>query len=478
MVLSKLFTIFSPIAIPTVTLVLLMGLAYLFLRPPTIKEFYASAPAVAAGGTVQLSWSGDRVAGVSIEGGPVAAKPEGATGTVDATPDKTIEYTLTLRNWIGLASSAKTTVQVVKIVAFTANPTQLTQEKQEVTLHWETDGGANVTIDPRDEIKDPKASGDAKVHPPGPTTYTLTATGNGGAAVKQAVQIAVGPPTIGKFEIADPPPGTRVYPGGQVKLNWTATGATKATISADKGDVSPGRKDLDVSAGPPATVQPTASGEVQYTLTVSNAAGTQTATAKVGVSPVSITQFQANPPTVTTGTASNLLWQIEGANDTTQITIDPDIGKVPPVGPRPINPTETTEYTLRVKSADGVTQEMKTTVTVKGPDPAITVFTSPTPAVNLGDEVRLTWSVQNADSIEIRTGDGFLIVQTNQLAGSIVDNPVAPTTYILTAINASGKVTKDFNVDVKKPGPTPTPVPPTPVPKPAAAPAASPASKP
>ncbi|HEY2595179.1 MAG TPA: FHA domain-containing protein, partial [Chloroflexota bacterium] len=228
-ILTKLFSMFSPIAIPTMTLVVLMGLAYLFLRPPDIKSFYASAPAVPAGGTVQLSWSGDRVAGVSIDP-PLATKPDNKPdGTIDATPDKTTEYTLTLKNWIGLSSTAKTTVGVLKIDDFTASATQLAQEGQEVTLKWDTEGANSVQIDPGDEIKDPliKPSGEAKVHPAGNVTYTLTATGNGGVTVQQAISIAIGMPSIKRFEVTDPPVGTRVYPGGQVKLNWQADGATK-----------------------------------------------------------------------------------------------------------------------------------------------------------------------------------------------------------------------------------------------------------
>ena len=54
-------------------------------------------------------------------------------------------------------------------------------------------------------------------------------------------------------------------------------------------------------------------------------------------------------------------------------------------------------------------------MTVKAQTPVISVFTAPANSVTAGDQVRLTWNVQNADSIEIRTGDNFLIVQTNQL---------------------------------------------------------------
>jgi hypothetical protein len=222
-------------------------------------------------------------------------------------------------------------------------------------------------------------------------------------------------------------------------------------------------------------VQPIATGDLTYTLTVSNAAGSAPpATQKITVSPVSITQFLRNPEAVTAGAASNLSWQVEGANDTTQISITPDIGKVGPQGQRPVSPTDTTQYTLTVQSADGATQVQTATVTVKPPPPQIDYFTAPSTSVNLGDQVRLTWSVQNAESIQIKTGDGFLIFQGNQLTSSVIDVPVVPTTYILTATGASGTSTKSLNVEVKPP--SPTPVPPTPAPPPAPASAVSPAA--
>jgi pSer/pThr/pTyr-binding forkhead associated (FHA) protein len=473
--LSRLISILSPIAIPAVTLVLLLGLAYLFLRPPSITQFYASAPAIPAGGNVQLSWAGDRIAGVDIEP-PPPTKPVVADGQVTVAPDKTTEYTLTAKNWIGLSNSAKVKVNVVKINKFNLSTNSLTQEKQEVTLEWETDGADAVKIDPPDEIQDPKASGNAKVHPAGNTTYTLTASGPGGLEVTESRSVSIGPPTLDKFEITDPPPGTRVYPGGQVKLNWKVSGVTKATITADKGDVSPGRKELDVTAGPPATVQPTATGDVTYTLTVSNAAGSKQDTVKVNVSNLSI-QFDSDPPTITAGESAKLRWHVEGANDSTKVTIDNDIGKVEPTGDKTVKPTEQTDYTLTVVGADGVAQEKKTTVNVKAPLPKINLFTAPTPSITLGDQVRLTWRVDNADSIEIRTDQNDLIVQSKQLEGSVIDVPPASTTYILTATNASGRTTQPFSVVVAPPGATPVPPTPAPAPPPAGT-APSPAAKP
>jgi hypothetical protein len=213
-----------------------------------------------------------------------------------------------------------------------------------------------------------------------------------------------------------------------------------------------------------------ATGDITYTLTVSNAAGSAPpVTQKITVSPVSITQFIANPDTIQSGASSNLSWQVEGANDTTHITIDPDIGKVGPQGQRPVSPTDTAQYTLTVQTPDGKSVVQMATVTVKGPLPVINVFTAPSPMVNAGGQVRLTWNVQNAESIQITTGDGFLIVKTNQLAGSVIDTPVAPTTYILTATGQSGQSTKDFSVNVLPPGATPAPTA-APAPAPAASP--------
>src|SRR5262249_57990797 len=118
-----------------------------------------------------------------------------------------------------LSSTAKTTVSVVKINAFTVSTNQLTQEGQEATLKWDTEGANTVQIDPGTEIKDPKPSGEAKVHPTGNVTYTLTATGNGGVAVQQAISIAIGLPDLQRVEVTDPPSCARREPGGQGQAN-------------------------------------------------------------------------------------------------------------------------------------------------------------------------------------------------------------------------------------------------------------------
>jgi hypothetical protein len=469
--LGKLFAMASPIAIPVVSVVLLLGLAYFFLRPPDIREFVVTPSGVAAGTPSELVWDTDRAARVTVEP-PVEGTFAVPKGTVAVSPQVTTEYTLTAHNWIGISSSQKRTLSVTKVLAFKATPERVTKEKEDVVLHWETQGATGVTIEPAAEIKDPKPSGDATVHPAAETTYTLTALGLGGAKAESQVTVGIGLPAIKRLEVTQPPPGARVFPGDAVQLTWVGDGFTRATITSSKGDVVPGKTELDVTAGSPTTVRPAVAGDIDYTLNLFNAAGSQQLTTRITVTPISITQFETDPASISSGQPSKLRWRIDGANDTTVISIDPGVGRVEPVGERAVSPTETTEYVLKVQGAGGGQAERRATITVKAPLPVVSIFTSPRPVVTIGDEVRLTWSVQNADSIEIRTGDNFLIVKTTQLEGSIQDFPVAPTTYLLQATGESGKVTKDFSVDVKPPG-APTPAPPTPAPAvPAAAPAA------
>src|SRR5206468_2123100 len=120
--------------------------------------------AVAAGTEAQLQWKTDRATRITVEP-PVEGTFAVPQGSVAVAPQVTTEYTLTAHNWIGITSSSKKTLSVTKILAFKATPERLTREKEDVVLHWETQGATSVTIDPPAEIKDPKPSGDATVHP-------------------------------------------------------------------------------------------------------------------------------------------------------------------------------------------------------------------------------------------------------------------------------------------------------------------------
>jgi hypothetical protein len=441
---------FSPIALPAATLGLMLAIAYFLLRPPEIPEFQADRTAIVAGDTARLKWTLERSAGVTIEPS-VGDKPGAPEGSADVSPTARTEYTLTARNWLGISSSAKATIDVLAITAFKATPERLAKEGDEVTLRWETTGATKVKIEPEDGIKDPKPSGEAVVHPAGPTTYTLTATGPNDVTATRNVSVEIGAPTIKRFDVAPGPNAARVYQGDPVQLTWTAEGFSKVVITSDKGNVARDKAELDVTAGPPVMVYPAVAGNVTYTLTASNAAGSAQAMHTVSVSPVSIVQFEAEPTSLAPGQPAKLRWRIERPNDATKVELDP-LGPVEGMGERSVSPTADTTYTLRMTAPDGTVQERQVQVAVQQL-PVINVFTAPRPSIGFGEEARLTWSVSNAARIEIRTADGLPLLSTDKPEGTLVDVPPAATTYIIEAYSASGKsVKKDFNVDVRPPG--------------------------
>jgi hypothetical protein len=468
--IGKAYAMASPVALPIVSVAILIGVGYFLLRPPEVKGFRAEALAVVAGTSTNLVWSLDRAASVAIEpnNGEQLLIPE---GTLAVSPTALTEYTLTARNFFGISSSAKVTVDVMEILEFKATPDRINREGQDVVLAWKTVGAQRVKIEPESpDIRDPKPNGEGKIRPTASTNYVLTATGPGGITTTREVTVSIGPPSIARFDMI-PTPRNRVYQGDPVQLTWAADGFTSLSISVDKGEVAPGRQQLDVSGGPPGIVYPTRPGDVTYTLTAANAAGTTQRMLTIPVSPVTIAQFDADPPTVAAGQPARLRWRVEGANSATRIVLEPGLGTVADVGELTVTPNADTTFILRVTAADGSVQERDKQVAVELL-PAINVFTAARSAITLGEEARLTWSVSNADEIEIRSADGLFRVTRRQPEGFVNDLPAEATTYILEARSAAGKsVKKDVTVDVRLPGqPTPAPEPPPAAPAPAPAP--------
>src|SRR5262249_343964 len=151
------------------------------------------------------------------------------------------------------------------------------------------------------------------------------------------------------------------------------------------------------------TVRPLESGS--YTLTASNAEGKQVQqTLAVTVLQPRIAAFTSDVPAVKAGDPDRLAWRVEGANDGTRISITPDVGEVDARRMRPLNPFQTTTYTLTVTAADG-TQLPPATVTVRA-IPTLVQFQASSQTISPGDTVTLFWSVQAAAQIGITTSDG------------------------------------------------------------------------
>jgi hypothetical protein len=86
-IIGKVYTMFSPVALPAVTLALMLGVGYFLLRPPDINDFYAEQPAVVNGQPTNLVWNLDRAAGASIEP-PVGDKPSSRPPSIPSHPSR------------------------------------------------------------------------------------------------------------------------------------------------------------------------------------------------------------------------------------------------------------------------------------------------------------------------------------------------------------------------------------------------------
>ena len=159
--------------------------------------------------------------------------------------------------------------------------------------------------------------------------------------------------------------------------------------------------------------------------------------------PPVITNFSANPTTITTGDTSTLNWTIAGA---TSATIDNGIGPVDATsGNRPVNPTATTIYTLTATNAGG-TATSTVTVTVQAlPVPVITDFSANPASIQPGGASTLNWTITGATSATIDNGIG----DVDATAGNTTVTPAVSTTYTLTATNANGSVTTTVTVNVQ-----------------------------
>ena len=249
------------------------------------------------------------------------------------------------------------------------------------------------------------------------------------------------PPIISTFE-ANPDALTA---GSRAALNWTVTGARSVSINNGVGTVAlRGTR----------TVIPTTT--TTYTLTAANPSGTVTANAQIlvtgsGPAPVSmpvINSFDAVPIAISAGGAAVLSWNISNASSA---TIGQGIGSVnAAAGTQTVTPAGTTTYILTaVNDAGSVIAAAIVSVSAAPPDaglPVINLFEANPAVFPLGSSTTLNWNVSNASQVTILSGGGSFLMADP--VGSVAANPAASTTYMLTATNASGTVSKNISVAV------------------------------
>jgi hypothetical protein len=168
----------------------------------------------------------------------------------------------------GTSGSSSGTGSAPTISSFAASPTSVSPGSAS-TLSWSATGASSIAITPG-TFTSTSTSGSMNVNPSATTTYTLTATNSAGSATSTlTVTVAMGKPVISSFAAS---PAT-ITSGATSTLNWTASGATK--ISITPGNFS------SASASGSTGVAPTQT--TNYTLTATNSSGSASASAKITV---------------------------------------------------------------------------------------------------------------------------------------------------------------------------------------------------
>ena len=220
--------------------------------------------------------------------------------------------------------------------------------------------------------------------------------------------------------------------GEALTYQWTQIAGPTVTLSNPTGVTTTFAAAAGQTYSFRLTVKNTDNGTASSTTTVSAVSATQTL----------ITQFYANPATITAGQSSTLIWVTTGA---TSVSIAPNIGAVNTSGSTTVSPTSTTTYTLTATGPNGtVNQAVTVTVgTQVSGAPQIVRFEGSPLSIGPGGQSSLSWATNNATSVTITPNVGAVTAN-----GATTVSPSATTTYTLTATNATGSVTAPVTITV------------------------------
>jgi hypothetical protein len=155
--------------------------------------------------------------------------------------------------------------------------------------------------------------------------------------------------------------------------------------------------------------------------------------------------FSVSPSNILAGDSTTLYWNVAGA---TAVSIDPVIGTVALTGSRAVILETTTVFKITASNPAGSVSDSYT-VTVTGenlpasPYPVINYFNAADLAIASGDISSISWSVSNANSVNIEPSIGLVAPE-----GFLSVCPQQSTTYTLTAANKAGSVTKAVTIGV------------------------------
>lgn len=236
-----------------------------------------------------------------------------------------------------------------------------------------------------------------------------------------------------------------VTPGNSTNITFSAPGAT-TLVSSNFG--------ATVATGETITVTPSAN--TTYTVTVSNAYGSNTATVDVTLnvgSPPSIA-LTATPSTVDYGGTTRIQYVSPDATAFVSSNI-PGVGSTNitegiydvPAGTL----TADTTYNVTLSNANGSTTET-VTVTVNPLAQPVVTLTSDVSSINIGADpgAALTGTISGADSVTYSSSPSFADwdALTSTVGASISVSPDQTTIFTIAATNAAGTTTENVTINV------------------------------
>ena len=351
------------------------------------------------------------------------------------------------------------------VSSFTAEPAAVVLG-QRATLSWTVSGATDIDIvagADRVLVSQAEATGSAMTDLLFMSTDFSLKASNADGSVTRTLTITVedpGAPVIDRFVASS----TTVVFGETVTFEWETSNAASIDL-AQVGLTL-------VSEGPPDgsfTLMP-ARDTTYRLIALGPADRTVEETIRITVLPAPtppvIASFIATPNPIDPGQSSVLSWNVMNADE---IAVrDPDGAEVYR-GPNGMDmatvlPDATTTYTLTAVNAVGATSN-SVTVSVNPPVGAfIQAFTANPTNVVLGGGSQLSWTVVNADRIEIAAG-GNVLTTSMELTGTFGVLPGRTTEYQLTAFHPEGNATAVVTVSVDPSAPlilnfsaTPSPV--------------------
>lgn len=433
-------------------------------QPPTITLFASSALRVEQGTDVTLSWDVAGATELAIEdesGGMLDVtglmlNMDSITQTIPG--NKT--YTLTASNASGEVSETVAIVayESLDISAFTATP-DLVAAGDQTVLAWTILGNPSaITITaegdptPIDLMGASPAGGSLPVTINAAVTYTLTAQNNDGDELSAMVSVDVLPP-LPEIQLFDPS-DTFVTAGSTVTLNWQVIGATMLTLQDELGTMT----DLTGKMTDTDFVDVVVDADHTYTLTATNAAGSDTASVLIAVGEPVTAMLSSNLAMVGVGDDVVLSWVTTNANS---ITLTSSLGETIDVSGSTVAadsvtvaPAADVTYTL---TAQGFAGPVMSTVMVSvTPIARINSFTASSNLIVAGNPVMLSWDIENATSYTLSATDsvGTTTIDTSTKGDvdTLMLTPTETTTYRLEALGALGSMDMvDVTVVVEMP---------------------------